>query len=214
MAGRLVAVWVMVLAVLALTTLCLLRLEGPLPAWSAGAGSALAVVAGMLAARGRLRGATPGARDNASGVLAALAAAERLDDPQVGVLITGGEELGLVGARLLVRDRRALLAGTEVINFDTLDDRGPVWVVHHDERGRELARREAAKLARLGYDVRRRRLPLGILTDSLAFARMGVPAITIARLDWRTLQTIHTPSDQPDGLSLATAQRLGGALAG
>jgi hypothetical protein len=214
MAGRLVAVWLMVAAVLALTALCLLRLGGPLPAWAAGTAAAMGVLAGALAARGRLEGATPGARDNGTGVLAALAAAERLRDPTVGVLITGAEELGLVGARLLVRDRRALLTGAEVVNFDTLDDRGPLWVVHHDARGRALAEREAARLAALGYVVRRRQLPLGILTDSLAFARMGVPAITIARLDWRTLRTIHTPADHPTGLSLATAERLGAALAG
>jgi len=36
---------------------------------------------------------------------------------------------------------------------------------------------------------------VGILTDSLPFARAGVPALTIGRLTWRTLRTIHTPRD-------------------
>jgi Iap family predicted aminopeptidase len=57
-----------------------------------------------------------------------------------------------------------------------------------------------------------RRLPVGILTDSLPFARAGVPAITIGRLTWRTLRTIHTPRDTADGLSLETAVRIGRAL--
>lgn len=212
MAGRLVALWLMILAALVLTALCTLRLERPVPPWAGAGGAAVAVLAGALAARGRLRGATQGARDNGSGVVAALAAAERLSDRSVGLLITGGEELGLVGARLLVRDRPGLVAGTEVVNLDTLDDRGPLWIVHHDPRGRALADREAARLAGLGYEVRRRRLPLGILTDSLAFARAGASAITIARLEWGTLRVLHTPADRPDSLPLATAVRVGIAL--
>jgi hypothetical protein len=214
MAGRLIALWVMLMAVLALTALAVLRLNGPVPAWAAASAAALGVAAGALAAGGRLRGSTQGARDNGTGVLAALAAAERTGDPSVGLLITGAEELGLVGARLLARIHPALLAGSEVVNLDTLDDRGPLWIVHHDVRGRELADREAARLAGLGLEIRRRRLPLGILTDSLAFARAGVPAVTIARLDWGTLRLLHTSRDRPDTLSLATAERVGAALSG
>jgi Iap family predicted aminopeptidase len=56
-------------------------------------------------------------------------------------------------------------------------------------------------------------LPPGILTDSVPFARLGVPAVTIGRLTWRTLRTIHTPRDTADGLSLAMAERIGHALA-
>jgi Iap family predicted aminopeptidase len=54
---------------------------------------------------------------------------------------------------------------------------------------------------------------LGILTDSVPFARRGVPALTIGRLTWRTLRLIHTPRDTPDGLSLETSERIGRALA-
>jgi hypothetical protein len=63
-------------------------------------------------------------------------------------------------------------------------------------------------------EVRRRRLPLGILTDSVALARAGAAAITIARLDWHTLRRIHTPRDTPEDLALDTAQRAGRAVAG
>lgn len=214
MAGRLVALWVMLFAVLLLTALVVVRLDGPLPAWAAAGAAALGVGAGALGAGGRLRGSTTGARDNGSGVVAALTAAERMQDPSVGLVFTGAEELGLVGARLLARTRPELLTGTVVVNLDTLDDRGPLWIVHHDERGRALADREAARLAGLGLEIRRRRLPLGILTDSLAFARAGVPAITIARLDWGTLRLLHTPRDRSDTFSLATAERVGAAIAG
>jgi hypothetical protein len=212
MAGRLVALWLMIAAVAALTALAAARLAAPVPLLAAAAGAGLAVLAGALAGRGRLRGATQGARDNGSGVVAALAAAQATRDPEVGVLITGGEELGLVGARLFARERAGALAGVEVVNFDTIDDRGPLWVVSHDPRGDALAAREAARLSALGIPVRRRRLPLGILTDSLALARAGASAITVARLDWATLRRMHTPRDTPDDLALATAERAGRTL--
>ena len=214
MAGRLVAVWVLIVAAGGLTALATLRLAGPVPVVLVIGGAALAVVAGTLAGRGRLRGETRGARDNGSGVVAAITAARVVRDPQVGILITGAEELGLIGARVFARDRRPSLSGADVINLDTLDDRGPVWVVSHDPRGDVLAAREAARLSGLGLVVRRRRLPLGILTDSLALARAGASAVTIARLDWRTLSLIHTPRDTPDELALETAGAIGRAVAG
>ncbi len=214
MAGRLGAVWLMVCAALALTALAAVRLAEPLPIPVAALTAGLAVAAGTLARRGRLRGATQGARDNGSGVVAALALAEATRDPGIGILITGAEELGLVGARVFARERAPALASADVVNFDTIDDRGPLWVVSHDARGDALAAREAARLGGLGLPVRRRRLPLGILTDSLAIARAGAPAITIARLDRRTLARIHTPADTPDDLALEPAERVGRALAG
>ncbi|HET8622726.1 MAG TPA: M28 family peptidase [Gemmatimonadales bacterium] len=214
MAGRLVAVWLLLVAAALLTALAALRLGGPVPMGAAGAAAATAVVAGALAGRGRLRGRTAGARDNGSGVVAAITAAGAADDLEIGILITGAEELGLVGARAFAAERRDALAGVEVINLDTIDQRGPLWVVSHDARGDVLAEREAAKLARLGLAVRRRRLPVGVLTDSLALARAGASAITIARLDWRTLRTIHTPADTLEGLALDTALAVGRTVAG
>jgi len=74
------------------------------------------------------------------------------------------------------------------------------------------AGRKSSRYSR-GLRARVRRLPLGILTDSVPFARRGVPALTIGRLTWRTLRLIHTPRDTPDGLSLETSERIGRALA-
>jgi hypothetical protein len=216
MAGRLVAVWVIGLAVAALVALALLRLGGPVPLPAAAAGAALAVLAGALAGRGRLRGTSLGARDNGTGVAAALAAAlamaEQPSGAATGILITGAEEFGLVGARVFVRERVGSFEGAVVVNLDTIDQEGELAVVCHDARGAGLARLEAPRLAAAGLGARIRRLPLGILTDSLPFARAGVPAITIGRLTWRTLRTIHTARDTPDGLSLETAERVGRAV--
>jgi hypothetical protein len=213
MAGRLVAVPVIGVAAAALVALALVRLGGPVPVPLAGASAGLAVVAGALAGRGRLRGESQGARDNGTGVAGALAAAERSTDPATGILITGAEEFGLVGARVFAAAERERLRGAVVVNLDTIDQEGELALVSHDARGTALARLEAPRLAAAGLPARLRRLPIGILTDSLPFARAGVPAVTIGRLTWRTLRTIHTPRDTPDGLSLEPARRVGWALA-
>ena len=118
-----------------------------------------------------------------------------------------------MGARAFVRAAGDLLREVVVVNLDTIDQEGELALVCHDARGAALARAEAPRLASAGLAARVRRLPVGILTDSVPFARAGVPAVTIGRLTWRTLRTIHTPGDTPDGLSLDTAMRVGRALA-
>jgi len=212
MAGRLVAVWIIGLAIAALSTLSVFRLWGPLQLGPAGAGAALAIVAGALAGRGRLRGTSPGARDNGSGLLAALAAAETSSGGGTGVLVTGAEEFGLVGSRVFARLESSALRNAVVVNLDTIDAEGDLYLVSHDRRGERLAADTAPAFADLGVTVRARRLPLGILVDSLPLARAGASAITIGRLTWRTLRLIHTPRDTPDGLSFEMAERVGRAL--
>jgi hypothetical protein len=105
------------------------------------------------------------------------------------------------------------LAGVEVMNFDTIDQEGDLFLVSHDRRGAKLAVSEAPRLDALGPRVRVRRLPLGILVDSLPLARAGAVAITVGRLTWGTLRRIHTARDVPEGLSLELAQRVGEAIA-
>ncbi|CAN5810328.1 hypothetical protein BH24GEM1_BH24GEM1_25870 [soil metagenome] len=211
MAGRLVAIWVLAGAILCTGILAVARLWGPVSPWVGASSVVLAVVAGALAGRGRLRGTSRGARDNGSGVVAALAFAEACRDEASGVLITGAEEFGLVGARIFAA--QGDLVGREVVNFDTIDDEGTVFVVSHDARGSRSAETVAVRLGALEFEVRSRRLPLGILVDSLPLARAGAAAITVGRLTRRTLRLIHTPSDVPEGLSLEAAERVGRAIA-
>ncbi|HEU5040131.1 MAG TPA: M28 family peptidase [Gemmatimonadales bacterium] len=212
MAGRLVAVWVVAAAVVVLTLLAAGRLAGPVPLPLAAAGAALAIAAGALAGRGRLRGGSPGARDNGSGIAAVLAAAAAAPDAATGILITGAEEFGLVGARVFAQLEGSRLTGVEVINFDTLDQEGDLYLVSHDHRGRDLAAAYAASLQGVGPAVRPRKLPAGILVDSLPLARAGAAAITVGRLTWGTLRLIHTSRDVPEGLSLEPAERIGRAV--
>jgi hypothetical protein len=212
MAGRLVAVWITGVAIAAISVMAALRLNGPIaPVWL-GAGGGTAILAGFLARRGRLRGRSLGARDNGTGVVAALAAAEAAPESGLGVLITGAEEFGLVGARVFARVTPDL-EETEFVNVDTVDQEGMLYLVSHDARGERLARRIEPLLARLGLPLRHRRLPFGIFVDSAPLSHAHAPSITIGRLTWNTLRRIHTAADTPEDLSLDTAVQVGRAVA-
>lgn len=211
MAGRLVAIWIAGLALLGLTFLGLLRLAGPLaPGWL-GLGAGLALLAGVLAGRGRLQGRSPGARDNGSGVIAALSAAAAAPASGVGILITGAEEFGLVGARVFAK-LAPDLQESEFVNLDTLDQQGELYLVSHDPQGQRLARTLEPRLTAIGIPIRHRRLPLGIFVDSAPLARAHATAVTVGRLTWGTLRIIHTRRDTADGFSLDTAEQVGRAL--
>jgi Peptidase family M28 len=212
MAGRLVAVWITLVAIAMISLMAGLRLNGPIaPVWL-GLGGGTALLAGFLARRGRLRGRSLGARDNGTGVVAALAAAEVAPAAGFGILITGAEEFGLVGARVFAR-LTPDLQETEFVNVDTVDQEGMLYLVSHDARGERLARRIEPVLARLGVPLRHRRLPLGIFVDSAPLSQARAPSITIGRLTWNTLRRIHTAADTPDDLSFDTAVKVGRAVA-
>jgi len=213
MAGRLLAVWVMLLAGGLMTGLALWRpmRDGALPGVAVAAAAGLSLAAGALAGRGRLRGTSPGARDNGTGLLAALLAAESSQDPGVGFVFTGAEEFGLVGARAFLRET-GTLGVADVLNLDTLTDRGALYLVAHDARGRTLAEELLPVLRGAAARVVVRRLPVGIMTDSLPMARSGARAVTLARLDWADLSRLHTPRDTMDDLGLDTAEAVGRAV--
>ena len=212
MAGRLVAVWLLLAAVAALLALAAWRLSARPLVPVVAAAAAASVTAGFLAGRGRLKGRTVGARDNGSGLVALLAAAENAS-PATGVIITGAEEFGLVGARILAQQRPELVRDRDVINLDTIDDRGDLAIVLHDPPGAGLAAELEVPLAGVAPRVRRRRLPLGIFVDSYPLARAGARAVTIGRLDWATLRVIHTARDTREGFAFDTARAVGERLA-
>jgi hypothetical protein len=142
-------------------------------------------------------------------VVAALVAAGT-PHARVGVLITGAEEFGLVGARVFARLWKGD-AGAEFVNVDTVDQEGHLYLVSHNSGGQALASSLEPALAGLGVPVRQRRLPLGIFVDSAPLSRIA-PSVTIGRLTWRTLRCIHTPADTSEGLSYRTAEQVGKAL--
>jgi hypothetical protein len=175
---------------------------GPaLPWWIA----AVALAGGFLA----LNVATehsPGAVDNATGVLTVLAALDAVPaDAGVGALLLDAEELGLVGARALVRERANLLRGTAVINFDGIDDRGGAIAYVH-RPGRVVGRVAAALRSREW-----RRLP--IVVDGLALADAAAECVTILKGDWQTTRVIHTLRDTPERLTLGGVHEVAQAVA-
>lgn len=208
MAGRLVALGITALAMLCLLALALARIVVVPPAAAVAAAAGLVLAGSVLCGRARLRGRTVGARDNGSGLAAALVAADTTDE-RTGFIFTGAEEFGLVGARILAQQAPELVRGLDVINLDTIDDVGDLAIIVHDRRGREVAQLLVDALASPECRVRRRRLPPGIMVDSLPLARAGARAVTVARLNWATLRRVHTRHDTMPEAGLATATRIG-----
>jgi hypothetical protein len=181
------------------------RGDPPPALWLAGAVPAMLGGYGLLAAG--VRNDSPGAVDNATGVLAVLAVADALPrDAAVGVLLTDAEELGLLGAAALARDRVELLRGTAVVNFDGLDDAGPVVAFAH--RAGPLTDAVAAALGA-------RRAPwLPVLVDGIALARVSRECVTLLKGGWGTMGVVHTPRDTADRLTLAAVDEVAEAVAG
>lgn len=136
---------------------------------------------------------SPGALDNASGVATVVAAAALLQDaPNLGVLITDAEELGLAGARVWAA--RAT-KGQVVLNCDGVDDAGRIAVMFTAPRPSTLlaAIDKAGKECGVQHDATR--LVPGVLTDSVAFADAGLASVTFSRGSWRSLARVHSRRD-------------------
>lgn len=162
----------------------------------------LAVVAGAPVAASVVRNRSPGALDDASGVVTVLLAAERVPgEHSLGVLLTSAEELGLAGARAWVRRR----APAAAINVDGVDDTGGVRLTWSRRRpGRLLAALARAGEAE-GVAARSAWLAPGVLLDGVALADAGWDVVTVSRGSWRTVTRIHTARDDLRSLTGAGA---------
>lgn len=170
------------------------------------------LMAGGFLALNAVTDRSPGAVDNATGLLAVLGTLDALaPDSPVGAIFIDAEELGLVGASALARERENLLRGTAVINFDGLDDAGAVVAFVH--RSGSVV---GAVAARLGVRPHRR---LPVLVDGIPLARVARECMTIMKGGWRTMRVVHTPGDTTARLTLsglravsrAVAESLGGS---
>jgi len=159
-------------------------------------GIVLTLAGAVVLSRNRVTDGSPGAVDNASGVLAALATADRLPrDMPLGVILLDAEELGLVGARALARERPDVLQGTAVVNFDGLDDAGrPIAFLHR----RGPVGESAGKALRA---LRARWLP--VVVDGIVLAGAARECVTIMKGGWGTARIVHTARDTADRLTLA-----------
>jgi hypothetical protein len=132
-----------------------------------------------------------GAVDNASGVSAVLAAAQSLPrDARVGVLLPSAEELGLAGARAWVRGRGAVKG--IALNCDGVDDDGALTIMYTGPLPDALVRTLTQSAERT---PRVMRMPLGLMTDSVAFADAGWQTVTVSRGSLATLRRVHTRRD-------------------
>ena len=151
---------------------------------------------------------SPGAVDNASGVISVLLAARALEArPDLGVIITSGEELALVGARAFVESHPAPAIA---LNCDTVDDVGEFRCMVSGKRGALAAAVDRAA-TRLELNVPIKSVIVGILADSIAFSDAGWDSVTLSRGNIATLARVHTSSDSLErltGTGIAKAARL------
>jgi hypothetical protein len=185
-------------ATLALAILAGAGVAMPYVAWAA---AALVTLAGSLPVVLSVVGdKSPGALDNASGVVAVIAAARAIpNDSDIGVLITDAEELGLAGAHAWARSRAGGIGGT-VLVCDGVDDTGENIVMFSGARPGELvnAALKAARDTRKPVQVRR--MAFGLLTDTVAFADHGVHSITFSRGSYASLARVHSRRDNLEHL--------------
>ena len=172
-------------------------------------GAALGIAGGAVVTASVVGNESPGAVDNASGVAAVLAAAARLDaSAAVGVLLPSAEELGLAGARAWIRAHGAERA--YVLNCDGVDDQGELTIMY--TRSLPAAIVDAVRAAAEGR-VQARRMPPGLLLDSVAFADAGWSAATLSHGSMKTLARVHTPSDSLELLEGRSIERVSLVLA-
>jgi peptidase M28-like protein len=182
---------ILLLALGVLASLACVTLGGWTPRtlwWLAAALATAGAIPAMLSVVGN---DSDGAVDNASGVAAVLAAAQSLPrEVRVGVLLPSAEELGLAGARAWVRGRGANVG--IALNCDGVDDDGALTIMYTGRRPDALVRalENAADRA-----PRIMRMPLGLLTDSVAFADAGWATVTVSRGSLATLRRVHTRRD-------------------
>lgn len=154
-------------------------------------------------------GYTNGASDNATGAAVAIATAARLwlrpiPDWEVELVLTGAEEVGMVGSRAYYLANREKLdsAHTYVLNVDNMG-RGDITIITrtgsicnvvYDNPLVDAARRVAATDSRFN-DVRTGVWHTGDF-DSIWFARAGVQSLTLSAQDGEgCIPNLHRPTD-------------------
>jgi hypothetical protein len=210
----------MVAVLLAAVGVVLVVLSGALHALGSGGlwmtsmtiiGAALAVFGGMVLAVAGLQDGSPGAIDNATGVVAALAAADELGWPdEVGILITGAEELAMAGAREWVKGGGR---GGVFFNFDGVDGKGRylLWVHKGASPGtaQSIVSLLRDTLGKRETWIVKRFMTFGAFVDGMILSRAGLAGVTVQRGTFSTAAVAHTPKDTPSRVDLEGALRAG-----
>jgi hypothetical protein len=220
LAGRVFCVAIFAIGLAALFGALAARLSGTLPWWGALVLTVPALLSGAVLSASGAGNDSAGAVDNATGVIAMLAAARSLRDRRdVGVLVTDAEELAMVGARAWVTATRR---NGVFVNFDGVDSRGSYRIMSHARHrrgeGRErtsvaIATAVVRALRQRGQRARLTALPPGVLVDGVVLAQHGLPGITVSRGDWSTLRVVHTRRDVAPRVRIEAAVTAGEAVA-
>lgn len=173
---------------------------------------AVLVVAHYDSARG-----APGAADDGAAVAAILETlrALRAGPPlqnDLTVLLTDGEEMGLLGAKAYVADRERLADVRVVLNWEARGSSGKTLMFETSEGAARLVAEYAAAVPRpaansLMAEVYRR-MPND--TDFSVFRRAGVPGLNFAFIGG--CATYHMRADTPENLSLESLEDHGDTM--
>jgi hypothetical protein len=126
----------------------------------------------------------------------------------IGVLLPSAEELGLAGARAWARPRSA--QGGVAINCDGVDDGGSLTIMYSGKPSLEII---DAISAAAEEPVRVRRMPLGLLLDSVGLTEHGWRSATVSRGSLASLRRVHTRKDSLEQLRGDGISRTARALA-
>ncbi len=156
-------------------------------------GAALATVGAVPVMASVVGNDSDGALDNASGVAAVLEAAASVSrNSPIGVQLPSAEELGLAGARAWGEARRRSGERGIAINCDGVDDRGALTIMYSGMPSTEVI--DAIRYA-ADEPTQVRRMPLGLLLDSVALTDAGWRSVTVSRGSLASLRRVHTRSD-------------------
>ena len=161
-------------------------------------------------------GYSNGASDNATGVAAAITTAQKLweknlDNLEVELVLTGAEEVGMIGSRAYLKKHyQEFTKDTYLLNFDTLGSgnlkiitqTGSWSNIVYDNNLIQIAKQSVMDLTDLK----------GVTTgawhtadfDSVWFQRAGIPSVTLAALDkYGRMPHIHRPKDILDNVDFS-----------
>jgi Peptidase family M28 len=153
-------------------------------------------------------GYSNGASDNATGVAVAIETAKKLwaknlQNLDIELVITGAEEVGMIGARAYMKAHyQEFTKETYLINFDTLGSgdlkiitqTGSWSTIVYDNELVKTAKEITTKIASLN-EVKTGAWHTADF-DSVWFQRAGIPSLTLAALDKNgRMPNIHRPTD-------------------
>lgn len=168
----------------------------------------------MLAAHYDSAYPSPGAADNAASVGAILETLRALNygsplENDLIILLSDGEEAGLLGAKLFAQQHRWAKDIGLVLNFEYRGNTGPVWMFETSAGNTELVKEWSRAAPRplgnsLLFEVYKR---MPNTTDASVFREAGVPLLNFAAGEGYT--AYHTELDRTEALDPSTLQHQG-----